>query len=284
MTDYQSKLFPYAYNILGSVDDALDVIQDVMVKRLMGVGAAMENERAYLIKSVINQAINLKNRNQRIRGEGMWLPEPVATESADGGIKKKEIISYSMLVLLEHLNAKERAVFILKEAFDYAHEEIAETLSITVENSRKLLSRAKRNLKCSDCEFKPNAQIPLDSLETYIHCIAKADIESLTKLLSKEIAVKADGGKKMQVVSEFTQGRRPVIDLMLYLYNHYQHQYELKTHTINHQPALLFYEDGKLINCQVFEWDSRKSQIMHIFSIVDPDKLCRIGMPLRSGG
>lgn len=136
MTDYQSKLLPYAYNILGSVDDALDVIQDVMVKRLSGVGAALENESAYLIKSVINRAINLKNRNKRIRGEKMWLPEPVATESADAGIKKKEIISYSMLVLLEHLNAKERGVFILKEAFDYAHEEIAETLSITVENSR----------------------------------------------------------------------------------------------------------------------------------------------------
>src|SRR5690606_37191899 len=183
MTDYQSKLFPYAYNILGSVDDALDVIQDVMVKRLMGVGAAMENERAYLIKSVINQAINLKNRNQRIRGEGMWLPEPVATESADGGIKKKEIISYSMLVLLEHLNAKERAVFILKEAFDYAHEEIAETLSITVENSRKLLSRAKRNLKCSDCEFRPATAAP-DFLQTYIQHIENGDIKSLAQLLS----------------------------------------------------------------------------------------------------
>src|SRR5690606_40049058 len=103
MTDYQSKLLPYAYNILGSVDDALDVIQDVMMKRLTGVGTAMGKERAYLIKSVINRAINLKTRKKRIRGEGIWLSEPVATESADAGIKKKEIISYSMLVLLEHL-------------------------------------------------------------------------------------------------------------------------------------------------------------------------------------
>lgn len=150
MTDYQNQLFPYAYNILGSVDDALDVIQDVMEKRLSGVGGALENERAYLIKSVINRAINLKNRNKRMSGEGTWLPEPVATEAADAHIKKREIISYSILVLLEHLNARERAVFILKEAFDYSHEEIAETLSITVENSRQLLSRAKRSLARTD--------------------------------------------------------------------------------------------------------------------------------------
>src|SRR5690606_8995527 len=193
MTDYQSTLLPYAYNILGSVDDALDVIQDVMMKRLTGVGAVLENERAYLVKSVINQAINLKNRNKRIRGEGMWLPEPVATEQADGRLKKKEIISYSMLVLLEHLNARERAVFILKEAFDYAHEEIAETLSITVENSRKLLSRAKRNLKDNDGGFKPVATATTNFLETYIHCIETGDIGALTQLLSEEIAVKADG-------------------------------------------------------------------------------------------
>lgn len=276
MTDYQSTLLPYAYNILGSVDDALDVIQDVMMKRLTGVGAVLENERAYLVKSVINQAINLKNRNKRIRGEGMWLPEPVATEQADGRLKKKEIISYSMLVLLEHLNARERAVFILKEAFDYAHEEIAETLSITVENSRKLLSRAKRNLKNSDGAFKPAPPATTDFLQNYIHCIETGDIELLSQLLSKEIAVKADGGKKMQVVSEFTQGQRPVIDLMLYIYQHYQHRYEVNVQTVNHQPALLFYEDGRLVNCQVFEWNSRASKIMNIFSIVDPAKLGRI--------
>ncbi|MEC3880010.1 sigma-70 family RNA polymerase sigma factor [Parapedobacter sp. 10938] len=278
MTDYQSKLLPYAYNILGSVDDALDVIQDVMVKRLSGVGATLENESAYLIKSVINRAINLKDRNKRIRGEGTWLPEPMATERADSRLKKKEIISYSMLVLLEHLNARERAVFILKEAFDYAHEEIAETLSITVENSRKLLSRAKRNLKGSDGGFKPAATVTTDFLETYIHCIEAGDIEALTQLLAKEIAVKADGGKNMQVVSELTEGQRPVIDLVLYLYQHYQHRYQVAVQTVNHQPALLFYEDGQLVNCQVFEWDDQQSTIRNIFSIVDPDKLCRISV------
>ncbi len=277
MTDYQNKLFPYAYNILGSVDDAFDVIQDVMVKRLSDAGKKLENERAYLIKSVINQAINLKNRNRRIREHTTWLPEPVSTEPADAHVKKKEIISYSMLVLLEYLNAKERAVFILKEAFDYAHEEIAEALSITIENSRKLLSRAKSSLKSHNAEFKPAVAATPDFLQPYIHYIENGDIKSLAHLLSKEIAVKADGGKKMKVVSELTRGIQPVSDLMLYLYKHYQYRFQIKRHTINHQPALLFYDDGQLVNCQVFEWDGNQSNIRNIFSIVDPDKLYRIG-------
>lgn len=277
MTDYQNKLFPYAYNILGSVDDAFDVIQDVMVKRLSGVGKALENESAYLIKSVINQAINLKNRNKRIREYTMWLPEPLSTEAADAHVKKKEIISYSILVLLEYLSAKERAVFILKEAFDYAHEEIAETLSITVENSRKLLSRAKSNLRSNNAELRPAIAAATDFLQAYIHYIEDGDIKSLEQLLSEEIAVKADGGKKMKVVSELTQGIRPVSDLVLYLYKHYQHRFQVKLHTVNHQPALLFYNDGQLVNCQVFEWDDDQSKIRNIFSIIDPDKLSRIG-------
>src|SRR5690606_20113676 len=228
------------------------------------VGKAIENESAYLIRSVINNAINLKNRNKRIREHAMWLPEPVSTEPADARIKKKEIISYSMLVLLEHLNAKERAVFILKEAFDYAHEEIAETLSITIENSRKLLSRAKSNLRSNNAELKPAATAAPDFLQTYIHYIENGDIESLAQLLSKEIAVKADGGKKMMVVSELTQGIQPVSVLMLDLYRHYQHRFQIKLHTVNHQPALLFYDDGQLINCQVFEWDDDQAKIRNI--------------------
>lgn len=278
MTDYQNKLFPYAYNILGSVDDAFDVIQDVMVKRLSDVGKAIENESAYLIRSVINNAINLKNRNKRIREHAMWLPEPVSTEPADARIKKKEIISYSMLVLLEHLNAKERAVFILKEAFDYAHEEIAETLSITVDNSRKLLSRAKRNLRSGNAGREPASAVAPDFLQHYIQYIEHGDVKSLAQLLSKDIEVKADGGKKMKVVSELTRGIGPVSDLMLYLYKHYQYRFQIKLHTVNHQPTLLFYDDGRLVNCQVFEWDGDQSNIRNIFSIVDPDKLGRIGV------
>ena len=125
--NYLKTLFPYAYNILGSADDAIDVIQDVMLKHVSHRKEDLENEKGYLIKSVVNQSINLKKRNRRAVGERVWLPEPV--EMADSNIKKEEILSYSMLVLLEKLNPKERAVFILKEAFDYSHQEIADALS-----------------------------------------------------------------------------------------------------------------------------------------------------------
>lgn len=151
MNDYQKQLFPYAYNILGSAEDAKDVIQDVMSAYWSGGRTDIEDTRNYLIKSVINRSITFKEKRQKQQGQApVWLPEPVATEdAADRNTYLNEILSYSLMILLERLTPTERAVFILKESLDYTHKEIADVLGITEEHSRKLLSRAKEKL------FKP---------------------------------------------------------------------------------------------------------------------------------
>jgi RNA polymerase sigma-70 factor (ECF subfamily) len=156
LKDYQSILFPYAYNIPGSAEDARDAVQDVLYKYLAGQNKDVDNEKAYLIKAVINQSINLKDKNRKVRYGDKWLPEPIATEETDKAVQLNDIAAYSLLILLEKLNPKERAVFILKEGFGYAHEEIAEVLSSTPESSRQLLSRARRKL---DAGFSSDGKI-----------------------------------------------------------------------------------------------------------------------------
>jgi RNA polymerase sigma-70 factor (ECF subfamily) len=206
-------------------------------------------------------------------GDPIWLPEPVATEKADTGINREEIISYSMLVLLEHLNPKERAAFILKEAYDYSHEDIAQTLSITVENSRKLLSRAKSKLAVP---VKPIDETSINAsayLENYIAVIKSGDIKSLEKMLAEEVAVTTDGGGKIKIVSEFTEGIKAAAELMMYVFKNYQQQNTIRLSFVNHQPALLFYDKDVLVNAQVFEIEPNSGTIMHIYSMVDPGKL-----------
>src|SRR5690349_10733642 len=133
MDPLQQQLTHYAYNITGSYEDARDVVQDVFLEVMNRPEEKIENKKAYLTRSVINRAINWKNRQKKFVSEypGTWLPEPVATEKADTNLEQKDILSYSLMVLLEKLNAQQRAVFILKEAFDYNHEEIASLLDIT---------------------------------------------------------------------------------------------------------------------------------------------------------
>lgn len=269
LKNYQKTLFPYAYNILGSAEDAIDVIQDVMLKHLSHEKQELDNEKGYLIKSVVNQSINLKKRNRRTVGESVWLPEPV--EMADSNINKEEILSYSMLVLLEQLNPRERAVFILKEAFDYSHQEIADALSFSIENSRKLLSRAKNVLKENNGHLKTASNHPEDYLKNYIRAIKNGDIDNLIELLSNEIIVKTDGGAKIKIVRELTVGITNAAELMLYVYRTYQQSLSVSYVEVNHQPALLFYDKNTPINCQIFEIEDLK--IKRIYSIVDPDKL-----------
>lgn len=273
--NYQKKLFPYAYNILGSADDAKDAIQDVITKYISTSKHGIENEIGYLIKAVINQSINIKKRNQKVNKNTMWLPEPIATEKTDTEIQRSEIISYSILVLLENLKPKERAVFILKEAFDYSHQEIADTLSFSIENSRKLLSRAKKSLDGIDINsYSSSSVVSTDFLQNYIGIIKEGNVNALEKILSEDILVKTDGGGKIAIVNELVVGIKETIDLMLHVFNTYQKSLVIISSRVNHhQPALFFYDNDKLVNCQVFELEKDYSKIRSIYSIVDPTKL-----------
>lgn len=268
-------LFPYAYNILGTAEDAKDAIQDVLYNFLAAGKEGMNDPKNYLIRSVINQSINIKNKRKKLQLGDMWLPEPVDTEGADTNINLSEIVSYSLLILLEQLNARERAVFILKEAFAYAHEEIAETLSITVEHSRKLLSRAKQKIDTVHAPVSAPAKegITPAILEKFMHAIRSRDTKSLEDLLTEDIAFYADGGSAIKVFAKKCTGIQEVADLLIFVFHKYDTGLTFTLSEINHQPALLLYNGDKLIGCQVFGIDVESNKIFQISNMLDPEKL-----------
>lgn len=283
MKDYQHMLFPYAYNILGTAEDAKDAIQDVLYNFLAAGKEEMEDPKNYLIRSVINQSINIKNKRKKLHLGDMWLPEPVDTEGADTNINLSEIVSYSLLILLEQLNARERAVFILKEAFAYAHEEIAETLSITVEHSRKLLSRAKQKIdKVHTPVAAPKTEgITPAILEKFMHAIRGRDTKTLENLLTEDIAFYADGGSAVKVFAKTCTGIQEVADLLIFVYHKYDTGMTFTVGEINHQPALLFYNgDKQLRYCMIFGIDPESNKIFQISNMLDPQKLTTISSGL----
>ena len=275
MKDWLSILFPYAYNILGSVEDAKDAVQDVLYKHFSDRQKTVEHEKAYLIKAVINQSINLKEKNKRIQYGDEWLPEPIATEASDKATDLNDIAAYSLLILLEKLNPKERAVFILKEGFGYSHEDIAEVLSATVENSRQLLSRARRKLD-ADKQIGPLEKPQQALLEQFLQAVRDKDIHALEQLLTQDIQYAADGGGVIKVVTKHCSGIREVIELLLFVHTRFLATATSVPATINHQPALLYYRDGKLFLCQVYGF-SADGKIAQINSVLDPEKLKGIG-------
>jgi len=115
MQENYRKLLTYSYNIVGSFEDAKDLVQDVIEKYISLDKSNIRDESNYLIKSTINHSINFKNRQNKKEIFGEWLPEPISFDNTDTKLIKEQTATYTMLVLFEKLNPKERAVFILKE-------------------------------------------------------------------------------------------------------------------------------------------------------------------------
>ncbi len=273
---YIDFLFPYAYNILGSAEDAKDAVQDVLIKHLSGSEEHITDEKNYLIRSVINLAVNMKSRQKKTLHSGeLWLPEPVATDdAADKNLYLNEVLSYSLLVLMERLNAKERAVFILKESFDYSHVEIADILTITEEHSRKLLSRAKASIfKPPPKRTKEQVAHERNVLERFMRAIRQRDTQQLEDVMAADIRFYADGGGKVSLLAAASIGAANVAALQMMVYYKFLTAAKIIYAVINHQPALLSYVNGRLTSCQVFDLHPETGMVLQINAVLDPDKL-----------
>lgn len=270
MENYYNTLFPYAYNILGSADEAQDAIQDVLLKYAQQKQEP-ENEKNYLIRSVINQSINIK-RNAKRNESLESLPQPIDTSATDLSIELKDLVSYSLLILLEKLNPKERAVFILKEAFAYTHEEIGQVIAVSPENARKLLSRARSKLdNLKGTKGKKVSQAHFKQLHLLTEALQARDMDGLHQLFHEEIEFRADGGSQVQVVAKYLKGLHEVSALIMEVFLRFQAGYQVKYLVINHQPAILYYEGRELKVVQVFELEAGKIKSINV--ILDPQKL-----------
>ncbi|MDM1555167.1 MULTISPECIES: sigma-70 family RNA polymerase sigma factor [Chryseobacterium] len=276
MQENYNRLLTYAYNITGSYEDSQDLVQDVIEKYISLDKSEIKNETNFLIKSTINHAINFKNRHSKKMIYGEWLPEPLSFENAENELIKEQTARYTLLVLLEKLNARERAVYILKEAFDYSHQEIAGALDISVENSRKLLSRAGKHLQ--NVKYTPD-NISLssgsDTLQKYQLALSEGSIPEIEKLLMDEIRLSADGGKRIRVIKAVEVGKSSVAKLLAHVQQQFLGKKPHTFHIFNHQPAICFWQGGRIYNCHILDIDS-EGMILEIYSIVDPEKLKRL--------
>lgn len=267
-------LIRQAYYITGSMADAEDIVHDAYVQLCKMDVRHIENPEAYLRRIVTNLAINLKERAKRQRDAyfGQWLPEPVS-DSSDRTTVGKDNLSYSLLVLLESLSAKERAVFILKEAFGYEHREIGQVLNITEAGSRKLLSRAKARLAGNKRQPVPIAQQQA-FLDRFLQAIWSGDASLVEALLREDATVISDGGGKAAAGKHPVAGRLSVSKMLVGLYRKFYRDALAEPAMISGQPAMLYWKDGMLQTCQIFNIDARG--VSNVYLVRNPDKLKRL--------
>lgn len=274
--NYQRELFPYAYNILGIAEDAEDVIQEVMINWQGLDHSHIENPRAYLVRSVVNRAINLKEKKHRERASyiGQWLPEPVFTDNTDARIDSQKVLTYSMLVLLEQLNAKERAVFILRESFDYSHADIAQALGINEDASRQLYKRGKA--KVGPVAVSPRKhEDDLAKMTDFMQALMQGDVEKVERLLASDVQLVSDSNGKVTAARNILDGAVRVRKFLVGIFQKPGNANDQIQHGwVNHQSALIWLHMGVIKRVSIFE--IKDGRISNLHFQLNPDKLANL--------
>lgn len=210
--EYRNLLFSIAYNMLGVVEDAEDCLQDTYLKWSELNPDEITNHKAFLVKMITNLSINQLKSTRRKRENyiGLWLPEPLMKEKVVDSFKSIDLyhsLSIGMMVLLEKLTPPERAVFLLKEVFSYDYSEIADIISKSEDNCRKIFSRAKKNLGGQEKRFQLDMKVHENMLHQFLNAVNKGNMEGLIGLLREDIQLLADNGGKA-----FEFGGKSLID------------------------------------------------------------------------
>ncbi|GAB17208.1 putative RNA polymerase ECF-type sigma factor [Gordonia effusa NBRC 100432] len=204
------RLFGIAYRMLGSVVEAEDIVSEAWLRWQQTDRGGIRNPPAYLTTVTTRLAINTLDSARFTRESylGPWLPEPVDT-SADPtlGAETAEALDHAVLVLLESLPSDQRAAYVLREAFAYDHEQIADVLSTTAANSRQLVSRARKHVGAQ-------RKMPVDPaehrslLDAFVAAAQDGDLRRLEEVLAGDVVSISDGAGIAPRAA-----RRPVIGI-----------------------------------------------------------------------
>ncbi|ANE45696.1 RNA polymerase sigma factor SigJ [Paenibacillus swuensis] len=277
-TAYQPMLFSLAYRMLGSVMDAEDMVQETFItfERLPN-NEEIEHKKAYLCRMVTNRCIDLirSSAKQREVYVGPWLPEPLLDlrdRADDPSVQylQEESISTAYLLLLQQLNATERAVFLLRKVFHYSYEEIADMLGKSVPNCRQIARRAKNSIHYEPAE-QPSVSVLESKVKEFVDSIMNGNIDKILELVREDVVFYSDGGGKVKAAGVPIYGAASVIQLMQSLRKMYTGKFTCTFTTVNGSPGLILTIDEQQSYVYSFAWSG--NQIQNIYAVANPDKL-----------
>jgi RNA polymerase sigma-70 factor (ECF subfamily) len=282
---FRGLLFSIAYRMLGSVADAEDILQETFIRWHRASEAEIQSPRAFLVTIVSRLSINhlQSARVQREEYVGQWLPEPLVTESPVDPFtisRIDESVSMAFLVLLERLTPVERAVFLLREVFDYEYAEISQTVGKDQTNCRQILRRARQHMVELHPRFQVSPAQRQELLQNFLQATATGDLGGLVALLSSDAVLHSDGGGKAPAVPNLVCGpenvARAIIGSMKRLV---PNNLTRRIAVINSEPGVVAYLDGRPY--AVLTIDVADDRIKAIYIVSNPEKLAHLA-PLPS--
>lgn len=269
--EYRSLLFGLAYRMLGSVTEAEDMMQEAWI-RWQATSTVVKTPKSFLCTLMTRLCIDRLRYLQREREKyiGLWLPEPLITQS--DRLETLESVSYAFLVLLECLDPTARAVFVLREVFDYEYMQIAKIVDKTIPNCRQIFHRARKSILANQSQLNLSHLEQNLLVEQFLVAWNRGDLDRLINLMAEDAAFYADGGGKVTASQKPLYGQIKIARFLLAL------KRSRLIPNFNSQTVLINNEIGimNIINSQaqsIFSFQFMEHKIKTIFAVVNPDKL-----------
>ncbi|MGC5053995.1 RNA polymerase sigma-70 factor [Micromonospora sp. DT48] len=279
---HRNLLFTVAYEMLGSAADAEDVLQETWLRWVDVDLAQIRDQRAYLVRITTRQALN-RLRTLRRRKEayvGSWLPEPLLTApDVAEDVELAESVSMALMLVLETLSPTERAVFVLRDAFDISYDEIAAAVGRSPAAVRQIAHRARQHVSAR----RPREAVSPDetraALESFQRAVETGDLQALLDVLAPEVVLIADGGGQRQAVLRPIVGADKVARVFFGGLRKVPGRMTVSPTLLNGSPALAVYLDGDLDGVLAVQVGT--AGIGNIYYVRNPEKLTGVRSEIR---
>jgi RNA polymerase sigma factor (sigma-70 family) len=275
---HRRKLTGTAHRILGSWNDAEDVVQDVWL-RWAADQHEVDNPESWLVtvtaRAALDRLRRLKTRRETYIGP--WLPEPVSFEPDPADTAElRDTVAIGMLVVLESLSPLERAVFVLREVFSWPYVDIAEALGRSPAAVRQLVHRAHRHVRQARPRFTVDDRRAVESTERFLQACLDGNVEDLLEVLSPDVVMIIDGGGEAPAPKRALVGAREVLAFLAGLGRKRAFAgAEFSLGRVIAQPGVIISAGNEVISAMTFDLD-RRDRIVAIYVVCAHAKLAHV--------
>lgn len=298
---YRRELLAHCYRMLGSVDDAEDLVQETMLRawRAYDDFEGRSSLRTWLYRIATNACLNaLEHSSRRVLPSGLagpaidsagvgdpslevpWLqPIPqqlIAAETTDPAaiVAARDGLRLALVAAWQHLPPRQRAILILRDVLHWKAAEVAELIGVSVAAVHSSLQRAHATLARVTPETElaePDDPRIRSLLDRYATAFEEADMDTLTELL------KSDAVWEMPPLRQWFRGAGAIVELITVNCGFQRGEVRMVETVANGQPAFGFYRRGEAHSIQVLSVD--RQGVGRVVSFLDPALFDSFGLP-----
>lgn len=273
---HRARLFGIAYRMLGTREEAEDIVQEAYLRWHKAETDKIETPEAWFVTITTRLSIDRLRKAARERETyiGPWLPEPLAVSDMPSPAEELEFasnLSLAFMFLLERLSPVERAAFLLHDIFDCAYADVARIVGKTETASRQLIHRARERVRTDKQRFQADEQARKDLIEKFIRASTVGDEQTLFSLFTDDIEMISDGGGKVMAARKIIYGRDKLSRVFATLGSKYGAYADERFFPVNGELGTISFLGGRIFALTTFDVENGK--VSKIYRVMNPDKL-----------